>query len=86
MEMIIWALLFWNLLGFCVYSGISIEANRYTHREYYFLNPIDIYDKWNVNYFGCVLLTIIFNLMCPIMTIGYWFFKFMKFVCTVGRR
>ena len=78
-------LLGWNLMGFVIYAGIQMNATWHT-TDYTLLNPRDIYELWDVNYFGCVLLTLIFNLLCPVWTIGYWFFKFMRFVCTVGRK
>jgi hypothetical protein len=39
----------------------------------------------NVNGFGCALLTILFNAMCPLYTVGYWFVRTFKYLCTVGR-
>lgn len=78
-------LFIWNIFGFVVYAGIQLNATLHTD-NYQLLNPREIYCIWDVNYFGCVLLTIIFNLLCPVWTILYWFSKFMHFVCTAGRR
>lgn len=47
-----------------------------------FVNPIWIYRHYGVNVFGAIILTILFNLICPIGSICYWFYK----LCTVGRR
>lgn len=47
-----------------------------------FVNPIWIYRHHGVNVFGVIILTILFNLICPIGSICYWFYK----LCTVGRR
>lgn len=80
------AILFaWNILGYVVYTGIQLNATLFTD-DYALLNPREIYCLWDVNYFGCALLAIVFNLLCPAWTILYWFSKFMHFVCTVGRR
>lgn len=75
----------WNVIGFIVYAGIQLDATMYTD-DYQLLNPREIYELWDVNYFGCVLLAIIFNLICPVWSMIYWFCKFMKYICTVGRR
>lgn len=85
MDMLFEILFAWNLIGCLVYVGIQLEA---THDfiPYVLLNPCDIYDIWKVNYFGCGLLTIIFNLLCPVLTIIYWVYKLIYFICTVGRR
>ena len=85
MMTIIGILFAWNAIGFVIYAGIQLHAT-WNINDYQLLNPCEIYDLWNVNYFGCVILTLIFNLLCPIWTIIYWFVKFMKFICTVGRR
>lgn len=78
-------LFMWNIFGFVIYAGIQLNATWNTD-DYQLLNPREIYELWDVNYFGCVLLTLIFNLLCPIWSIIYWFSKLMKFICTVGRR
>lgn len=75
----------WNIFGFIIYITIQVEATYHTD-DYLLLNPCDVYNRWNVNYFGCALLTIIFNLLCPVLSIIYWICKFMKFICTVRRR
>lgn len=49
------------------------------------LSPIWIYDEWELNYFGTALICLIFNLLCPAFSIIWWFYKFIKFICTAGR-
>jgi hypothetical protein len=46
------------------------------------LNPVIIYKEYNVNIFGCIMLTIGGHLLCPWIAPFYWFYK----LCTVGRR
>ena len=75
----------WNLIGFVVYAGLQLSATAHID-DYQLLDPREIYNLWDVNYFGCAMLTIIFNLLCPAWSMVYWFSKFMKFICTVGRR
>ena len=75
----------WSVLG-ALFMGIltvSLSFPGYTEN---ILSPIWIYDEWNLNYFGVALVCIFFNLLCPIWTISVWGFKFLKFICTVGRR
>lgn len=47
-----------------------------------FVNPIWIYKHYKVNYFGCLMMTILYNLVCPMISFCYWFYK----LCTVGRK
>lgn len=64
----------WNFIGFMV--GLALG-------DYYQLNPKDIWKNYeNVNIFGCVILTVCLNLLVPVISIGYWFYK----LCTVGRK
>jgi hypothetical protein len=46
-----------------------------------FVNPNWIYRNYRVNKFGAIFLSILLNLLCPIWTVIYWFYK----LCTVGR-
>lgn len=57
----------WSLLG------MGIVAYKNLNEDY--LNPIYIYKKFDVGYLVCVLLTIFFNLLCPIYSILYWIGK-----------
>ena len=50
------------------------------------LSPVWIYDEWELNYFGTGVVCLIFNLLCPIFSVFWWSCKFIKFICTVGRR
>ena len=73
-------LLYWHLAG----GGILFFAwycitNRFLYSASP-LNPIDIIDDYNISIIGCVILTIIFNLLCPIFTIIYWLTKFVIYI------
>ena len=47
------------------------------------INPLYIYQTVQVNWFGCIVLTILAHLAAgPIVSIIYWFYK----LCTVGRK
>ena len=47
-----------------------------------FVNPIVIYNKIKINWFGALLLAIVFNVVLPVIAIPYWIYK----ICTVGRK
>lgn len=66
----------WNVVGFII-ALMSMDSIGF---EY--VNPCWIYHRYHVNYFGAALLFIVFNLLCPIASFCYWFYK----ICTVGRR
>lgn len=47
------------------------------------INPIVIYQSVSVNWFGCIILTILAHIAAgPIWASLYWFYK----LCTVGRK
>lgn len=51
-----------------------------------FLNPLHIYKHNRVNWFGAFMVAILYNLICPGMSVYYWVCKFIYFICTVGRK
>ena len=69
----------WSILNipFLLVFGVFEDFNDFS-----FMNPIKIYKTYHVNYFGAALVCIIYNLLCPIGSIGYWIYK----ICTVGRK
>lgn len=76
---IIGLILIWNILGFFT---LLYPAVTYTKYGFDIINPKVIYKNIKVNRFGCFWLTLLFNLLCPIVTICYWFYK----LCTIGRK
>lgn len=46
------------------------------------INPVVIYDNVHVNWFGCIVLTILAHTIAGPWTCLYWFYK----LCTVGRK
>lgn len=68
----------WSILGVTIFVSVMDGYNVGLR----ILNPKCIYEVTNVNYFGCAVLTILLNLLCPIVTICYWFY----ILCTVGRK
>ena len=69
----------WSLCGtlFLVIVGVLDEFDDFSY-----MNPIKIYKNYKVNYFGAAIICIIHNLLCPISSIGYWFYK----ICTFSRK
>lgn len=46
-----------------------------------FVNPCHIYRYNRVNWFGAIIVALVYNFICPIGTLCYWIYK----LCTVGR-
>ena len=76
---IIGLIFIWNIIGFIC---ILYPAAKWQTEGFEVLNPKIIYYNVKVNWFGCFWLTLLFNLLCPIITICYWFYK----LCTIGRK
>ena len=76
---IIFLTVVWNFLGVvCLLTWM----NKTTLYPDEILNPFKLYKEYKVNLFGLILLTLFINLLCPVYTIGFWFYK----LCTVGRK
>lgn len=59
------------------------DSGLYADDYFEIFNPIRNYKRWeNMNWFGVILFTTLLNLICPILSIGFWFYK----LCTVGRK
>ena len=74
-------LVIWNIFG----GMLSLLPHElYSLRgSFDYLNPLFLYDHHNkLNWFGVICLTLLYNLLCPLITIAYWFYK----LCTVGRK
>ena len=75
----IFYLMVWSLGG-AIILGLLGVVDKFD--DFSFVNPIKIYKIYKVNYFGAAIICIIYNLLCPIASIGYWFYK----ICTFGRK
>ena len=79
----------WSLIGFFILDGYennSFVFNRYSDSSFAYLNPVWLYNNYKVNIIGALLLTILFNALCPIITVIYWIIKLVYWICTVGRK
>ena len=75
----------WNLVGFVAWiilgNCFDIQVIKYSF-GIEFVNPLIIYKQTRVNWFGAILLAVIYGVMCPVATFVYWLYK----LCTVGRK
>ena len=76
---VIFCLMVWSLGG-AIILGLLGVVDKFD--DFSYVNPIKIYKIYRVNYLGAALICIIYNLLCPIGSIGYWFYK----LCTFGRK
>lgn len=83
-------LIFWNIIGLIIAFVGPLESNSEgafgLARGFEFVNPIFIYKHNRVNWFGAIMVCLVYSLICPIVTICYWVYKFIYFICTVGRK
>jgi hypothetical protein len=77
-------LIIWNISGFAVWLAMAVFDGSPMNEAsgFEFCNPVWLYEQYRVNYFGAGFLALLFSLMCPVYSLGYWFYK----LCTVGRR
>ena len=47
-----------------------------------FVNPIYLYNRFNVNWFGAAFISLLFNILILPVAIFYWIYK----LCTVGKK
>ena len=76
---VIFCLMVWSLGGVIILGLLGVVDE---FDDFSFVNPVKIYKTYRVNYFGAALICIIYNLLCPIGSVGYWFYK----LCTFGRK
>ena len=74
--MIIFILIAWSVLGLAIMVNLVASDTGFA-----VVNPVYNYKNFKVNIFGALAMAILFSLICPIGTIGYWFYK----LCTFGR-
>ena len=95
MDMVKFILLFcgWNGIGGIIL--LSVWNNNYSSwfgrtSWWGFVNPFIVYrENKKVNWFGAIVLALIFTVICPIGAVIYWIgvliWLFCK-LCTVGRK
>ena len=75
----------WQVVGFVIWIVLGgccdVQVIKYSY-GIEFVNPLVIYNRTKVNWFGAILLALIYGAMCPVATFIYWLYK----LCTVGRK
>ena len=71
-------LMFWFIFGPII--DIVWLLNKYTD-GWELCNPYWAYRYHKVNWFGALMLSLLYTVLCPIGAVCYWFYK----LCTVGR-
>lgn len=71
-------------VGVCVYTIVNLmalfEVDMMDKEEMF--NPLCIYQTYKINWFGCILLTLISNIILILPAFCYWIYK----LCTFGRK
>lgn len=81
----LWIIFVWSLLGGIIptvshcYEGTGAISMA---DGWEFVNPIHVHKYNKVNWFGAIVVAAIYNALCPIGSVCYWFYK----LCTVGRK
>jgi hypothetical protein len=71
-----------GLVFICCATAAAILGFAIDSCGFEFVNPIFLYNRFKVNWFGAFFLAIIFNLLTFPFAIVYWIYK----ICTVGRK
>ena len=88
LEAIIFISILWNVFGLCILCGLENSRSSpigwcpdssYFHYRW-------IYDNYEYNHFGTVVMFVFINAVCPIATICHWVYYGMYKLFTIGRR
>ena len=78
-EIIISVAVLWHLLGLYI---CLLWLDHSVADGWELCNPYWVHTYYtSVNWFGACVLSFAFAVLCPLMAVGYWFYK----LCTVGR-
>lgn len=82
-ELIIYLLLGWHIIGFIslVILAFNVDFIGKCPNCDFFM-PTYIYKHCRVNYFGTLMMFLFLNILCPVCSFSFWFYK----LCTVGRK
>lgn len=75
----------WSFIGFMILGvagGCNPDGMLWNAEGWDFVNPCYVYKHKKVNWFGAIMLSLLYTAICPIFAFGYWFYK----LCTFGRR
>ena len=74
----------WSFIGgitLTVVNGFQGRGAIGMAKGWEFVNPVHVYKYNYVNWFGAFIVALIYNALCPIGAVCYWFYK----LCTFGR-
>lgn len=72
---IIGAIIILKMVDLCGHKGAVHQSDGIE-----FVNPAFVHKHNRVNWFGAFVVATLYGLICPVATIGYWFYK----ICTFG--
>lgn len=79
MAKIIFTIIFGSMI-----EGLIILCNHVLclrDNPFSIFNPIDNYQKWEeINWAGVILITLLLNALCPVLSVIYWFCKLLIFM------
>lgn len=82
-ELLTYILFYWSILGFLALITLILKVHFIGDcPNCDFFMPTYIYKHCKVNWFGAAVLCLFINILCPVWSIGFWFYK----LCTVGRK
>lgn len=82
-ETLVVAMFGWQVIGFLTLMLLAVKVSfigKCTNFDFFM--PTYIYEHCKVNWFGAIILFLFVNLLCPVWSIGFWFYK----LCTIGRK
>ena len=82
---LIFILCVWNLVGLFALLLIWSTSTGWMEicEGWEIVNPYYVYKYCkSVNWFGAIIIALLFTVICPIGAVFYWFYK----LCTVGRK
>ena len=68
----------WNFFGSLIW--FAAHSSQYSIIDREPVNPLFNKENYAVNWFGAIMISLFFNLICPVVSLIYWFYK----LCTVG--
>ena len=68
----------WNFGGSMIW--LAAQSSQYSVVDRELVNPLFNKENYAVNWFGAIMIALFFNLISPIASLIYWFYK----LCTVG--
>ena len=75
-------LLFGGMLVIAIHGAVAYAVAGSTRFRKICLLPSDFYNAYSINWFGAILLYIVYFVFAPALAV----YAFLKWLCTVGRK